>query len=159
MFTYACGSSYLTTPNAWVAGSFFGTTGMSNGVAAVNNFMAIANVGLYTDPNGTGIPPEFELPDHAAELARCMRYWQQVTYFQSFNCASGINYHTSMTFPVVPRSTPTLSGVNRGASSFPTAVGTLTWFGDPATVRENRAASATSTGGNYGSTITANARM
>jgi hypothetical protein len=72
----ACGTGYLGTANVWTASSIQGATGMTNGMAAANVF-ELFDVGLYADPYKTGVAPPFVMPDFAAELRHCQRYWSK----------------------------------------------------------------------------------
>jgi len=71
----AVGTTYQTAPNVWTAGVFYGVTGQTNGVATNGNVFELFDVGLYLDPLATGVPPRWEMPDEAAELLACRRYW------------------------------------------------------------------------------------
>jgi hypothetical protein len=141
----------------WSAGSFLGATGISNGLAALNTF-EIFDAGLHVDPDKTGLPPKWELPDEPTEQLACMRYWQQSYLYFSGSATSASTYYALCSLPAVPRAGVALSGTNGGVSSFPATVGPLTFIA-PFSVREGRAASATAAAGVFATVITADARM
>jgi hypothetical protein len=75
-FTWGTGTTYATaTEGAWVAGNFLGKTGMTNGLATVNNTFDVADVGLYFDPNNTGLAPPWEAVDEHTAHNDSLRYW------------------------------------------------------------------------------------
>lgn len=74
----AAGTTYQTTPNQWMPGNFLGFAGMSNLANTASQSIALGQVGLYLDPDGSGIPPVWECPDFTEELFACMRYWEKV---------------------------------------------------------------------------------
>ena len=49
---------------------------MSNGVGVVQTFQ-VWDIGLYADPDKTGLAPPFEIEDYATTLAKCMRYYER----------------------------------------------------------------------------------
>jgi hypothetical protein len=127
----------------WQAGSFYSTSAVSNGMATASNTFDLFDVGLYLDPSGSGIPPAWEMPDEAAELIACKRYYQQwgeiaytmiaVIQCMSTTAAAGtLNLPVSMRIPPTSNSSgnfavfgsagaaiaATLSGTNVSSSSF-----------------------------------------
>ena len=58
----------------WQTGNKTCAPGQVNGTSATGNF-AITNVGLYLDPDNTGVAPKWQMPDEAEELRACQRYW------------------------------------------------------------------------------------
>lgn len=75
-FSIACGSTYQTTPGAWQAGNYLGTASMSNGIGTTSATFGLRRVGLYADPDETGVAPPFVLPDYDDDLRSCQRYWE-----------------------------------------------------------------------------------
>jgi hypothetical protein len=76
---FAAGTTYQTAPGIWTAGTFFGATGQTNGIGVtgtwyIQDFAVYDATGFATD---TG--PPFVVPAYEQELARCMRYYQQVS--------------------------------------------------------------------------------
>lgn len=73
-FGLSAGSTFQTTAGAWGAGSFFATSLQSNFAGTAGNVAHFFDVGLYA---GSLPPATFQVPDFAAELAACMRYWEK----------------------------------------------------------------------------------
>jgi hypothetical protein len=74
----AIGSTFIAAAdNVWAAGNFLGAPGQTNIAATANKFLYISDFALYADPDNTGLPPPWEAPDYATELARCMRYFEK----------------------------------------------------------------------------------
>jgi hypothetical protein len=115
--TLACGTTYLAAAG-WNSGNFLGVTGMSNGLAAVQSFQ-IWDIGLYADPDKTGLAPSFEVPDYATELAKCQRYFwandrPRVSY--GYNTVSG-RESIFVDFPGFMRTIPTVTSVFGGLNA------------------------------------------
>ena len=72
-FVRASGANFLGVAG-WQAGEKFAVAGQTNGFGAAGIF-DITDVGLYLDPDNTGLPPKWEMPDEAEELRACQRYW------------------------------------------------------------------------------------
>lgn len=159
-FVFACGPSLHTpTPGVWVSGNYIGVAGMTNGVAAVNNYLEIANVGLYLDPDSTGQAPPWEEPDEAEELAACQRYYQTVyTMWSGRVNATAMTMYAPTTFVAPCRPGSVFSGVSSNATNFPATTGTLVGINNG--VREQRVSNAsTDTIGVYSSGVTINGRL
>lgn len=75
----ACGSTYQGV-EGWQAGNIYGTSGVSNGMGTQGNVFQIFDVGLYLDPDETGVAPAWELPDAAEEERGCKRFWRNTFY-------------------------------------------------------------------------------
>lgn len=76
IFTFATGSTYQTTADAWQSGFYFGTSSTSNGIGTTSDVFEIFDVGLYADPDSTGLAPRFELPHYDTDLQECQRYYR-----------------------------------------------------------------------------------
>lgn len=154
----AAGTTFIApADNAWAAGNFYASPGQANLAAVANKVLRFTDVGLYADPDNTGLPPPWEVPDYATELVKCQRYWQQFSNYFMGNVTTGIQYGaTTMTSSM--RTTPVISGVNGGASGFPGSAGT---FDYPLArlAREQRTSNATTNGAVFYSLVTLNARM
>jgi hypothetical protein len=75
-FALASGTTYQTpTANQWLAGNFLQQTGMASLLSAGSKAFTLSKVGLYLDPDATGKAPPWTMPDFAAELAACQRYY------------------------------------------------------------------------------------
>jgi hypothetical protein len=73
-FVYAAGSTYVGVAG-WQTGNKLVVPAQTNGAAVTNKGLYITDVGLYADPDNTGLPPPWEVPDYATELNKCRRYW------------------------------------------------------------------------------------
>jgi hypothetical protein len=160
-FTTMCGSTYITAPGAWTAGNFIAGTGIGNMFTVASTGIDFANVGLYLDASGSGLPPAWEMPDEAAELAACMRYWEKQNVVGTTWCGnstSGIGYTAVGRWLAAKRIAPTVTGTSTVASGFPATTGSLT-APDISVFYEARTANAAVNGAQYSSNITGNARM
>jgi hypothetical protein len=107
-WSVATGSTYTTSTAGWQAGNFLSITGATNGIAAANTFH-LFDVGLYADPNSTGVAPTWVTPDYASELTACKRYWESVGF--TFVTIANPYYNTAW-FRATKRVQPALSLVN-----------------------------------------------
>jgi hypothetical protein len=107
-FTLAAGSTGLAPTTGWQAGNFTGVTGMSNGLAAVQSFQ-IWDLYFGADPDKTGVPPVFEVPDYATELAKCLRYYEAGNYSFIGYQAAGSTIAGSIPFLASKRATPSMT--------------------------------------------------
>jgi hypothetical protein len=139
----------------WSSANAWGHASASNGAGALNTF-ELFDVGLYLDPNATGVPPPWVMPDEAQELEACERYYYKTGGMFSGSATNGSTYYISSQKPTM-RITPAYSGVNLYNNGFPAAIGSFedrgTWYD------EYRTCSATVTQGAYMSNHTLNARM
>lgn len=118
-FALMSGSNFIGV-EGWQAGSKIGASGMSNSVAAANQGVYFRNVGLYLDPQNTGVAPPFQPPDYTQELAACTRYYYKVsggvsgTLINAGAIASGAGVagYGSWLFPVRMRISPSLVFTN-----------------------------------------------
>jgi hypothetical protein len=103
-FALAAGSTYQTaTPNQWVAGNFYSTPG-TGGTGAISLYLnegGISDVGLYPDPEGTGVPPPLIGRPFETELVTCQRYWRfiQTAMASGYAAAGGAVYAN---YPLTP---------------------------------------------------------
>ena len=153
---FAAGTTYQTATKGWQTGQKMAHNSATNGVAGANASFYLYDVGLYRDPLNTGVPPRWQMPDEAEELRACQRYYEKVDFIFSGNVTSSGVYYSFAYYKERKRTIPSLTGVNYLNTGFPTAVTTLTGGNDYA--QESRTANAT-TNGNFGSTVTASARM
>jgi len=105
-WTIASGPSFIGVAG-WNAAGLFATASNTNGMATAGNVFELYDVGLYLDPQNTGVAPRWEMPDYADELLTCMRYWyiQQYHMRMSFPTASGF-LNDTLYFPVPMRIGP-----------------------------------------------------
>ena len=143
------------------APGLFGMAGNSNGLAGANDRFELFDVGLYLDPDNTGLAPKWEMPDEAEELRACQRYWEKnagsgnTTRFNA-NVTSGTAYSVNQLFSTVKRAAPAVALTNIYNLSFPVTVGSTGI--DAAGFYEVRTANATGAG-QFNSNWVANARM
>jgi hypothetical protein len=155
----AAGASNLGSLG-WQAGSFFSFSGAANLFAINGQTFDLFDVGLYLDPDGTGLPPPFQVPAYDDDLRACMRYYNASLYaiYSGGSPASGAIRYTSV--PVSPpmRTAASMSGATVGQVAFPAAVGTLAWIAG--CIREARTSNAVDVNnGHFHSNYIANARM
>ena len=108
----ANGATTYGIDNAWNAGAPLLAGPITNWLSAVGQNFEITNVGLYLDPNATGVPPPWQMPDEAQELAACQRYFCKADIDQTYHglVASVTQWYEAVRFPVPMRAAPTLSG-------------------------------------------------
>lgn len=83
-FTAACGANFMAAAdNAWQTGNLLGAPGQINAAATASKNLYISDLGVYADPDNTGLPPPYEIPDYTLELTGCMRYWRVFSVSQS----------------------------------------------------------------------------
>jgi len=157
-FVFAAGTTFTTSGTGWQAGNFIAPTGITNGAATTNNTFYIRNIGLYLDPQNTGVAPAWQMPDYTEELIKCQRYFANNLLSQfAGNVTSGVGYYGIGAFPVFTRTTPAVTGVHENSYSFPTSPGSYSIVGGTS-VRELRTANQSGSG-HFSSIMTANARM
>jgi len=108
----SCGATYLTAnTGVWQAGNFFAPTNITNGMATAGNQFMITDVGLYVDPGNTGLPPPFQVPDTARELAACSRYYCKTACTgRGYVGGAGYFVETFVYWPAIMRTAPTTAG-------------------------------------------------
>lgn len=158
-FAFASGTTFhAPAANVWAAANYLAAAGISNGAGVLNNTFEIFDVGFYADPNGTGVPPAWEAPDPAAELALCQRYYQEIYGIAWSNSViNGQGMYCNTSFAVPPRPGAAASGVNSINSSTAATVGALNIILN--SLRELRTFTAAANAGGYATTYTINARM
>jgi hypothetical protein len=117
IFTFAVGSNYQTTADAWQAGNYFGTATQSNGIGTTSDVFEIFDVGLYADPDSTGLAPRFELPHYDTDLKECQRYYQEVIMsLRDYATVVGSFHEYGQGWLVQMRANPSVSTKTTGAS-------------------------------------------
>jgi len=118
--TLASGSSFQGSDNYWNNGAYVGSYSQTNGIGAAANTFDIFDVGLYADPQSAGAPPAWQMPDEAAELMACQRYYYKhdlSTFSVNFNGYAASCYSTLLLhWPVDMRVVPTATLVATGAT-------------------------------------------
>jgi len=79
-FVMAVGPTYQGVVGWNSTNPYMGTAANTNGMATVGNVFELFDVGLYLDPDNTGLPPRFEVPDYADELLACQRYYEKADF-------------------------------------------------------------------------------
>jgi len=98
--TYATGSTYQTTADAWQAGNYLGTSSTANGIGTVSDVFQTSDLGLYADLDSTGVPPPFILPNYGVDMQNCQRFYArlaaQVLISSVASVYPGRNFPTQM---------------------------------------------------------------
>jgi hypothetical protein len=126
--TLATGTTYQAPSTGWNAGNFIGTAAISNGMGTAGNVFELFDVGLYLDPQNSGVAPRWQMPDYAEELRACQRY-----YFKNSPITTGsVQYATGsqtnafvgfVPFHVPMRTTPAVGVVTSPAAVNSTNLG------------------------------------
>lgn len=124
----AAGTTYQGVAG-WQAGGFIGTSANTNGMGTAGNVFELFDVGLYLDPQATGVAPPWQMPDEAQELAACMRYYEMATA-TIYGYQSTGTIMTWLAFKARKRVTPAASILNFSSSSNATAPAIYDLSGD-----------------------------
>lgn len=156
--TLAAASNAIGVPG-WQGPTPLAVPGQVNFMSSTSNGFILQSVGLYLDPNNTGIPPAWEMPDEAQELAACQRYWRSM--FSGDLLVSG--YMTAggpifAGYPLVPPMRVTPTHAFTGSPTYSNASGINVNGINSVFVRHS--VTVTAAGSAYGySAATLNARM
>jgi hypothetical protein len=113
LITIATGSTNVGV-TGWQAGNKIAAPGQLTSLAASSTY-SIADVGLYADPNNTGLPPPWAAPDFVSELAACKRYWQLIQQDQvGYASAAAAYFGSTYSFPSTMRVNPTIAALSAG---------------------------------------------
>jgi hypothetical protein len=108
VFTFACGTTYQNTADAWHTGNFFATANQVNVMDNTANDFFLTGVQLEPGPVAT----PFEQRPIGTEFALCQRYYQsQYVHMQSPAAAGMI---VPVYFSVPMRATPTATLLSSG---------------------------------------------
>jgi len=125
-FTFATGSTYQTTADAWQAGDYIGTASTSNGIGTTSDVFEIFDVGLYADPDSTGLAPRFELPHYDTDLQECQRYYHKgFVSIRAYATGTGHIFANRAYFPNSMRVAPVMAGPSGGLVSGNISTNTL----------------------------------
>ena len=120
-FCTACGTTYGGGTAGWQASNKLAIAGQVNMAVAANKNIIIADVGLYADPQNTGLAPPFEVPDFSTDLLECQRYYEVVGMTLSHSADGAYPYTNTAFWKASKRVAPTLAVVagslNGGAVS------------------------------------------
>lgn len=106
-FTFACGPNGVGAASVWQAGAQVATAANTNGMATAGNVFELFDVGLYLDPDATGLPPKWQMPDDAQELKACQRYYAVYDAVQLVQ--TDANVQPQMLLPVGCRVSPAVA--------------------------------------------------
>jgi len=108
-FTAGAGSNYRASGVGWQAGNLYAGPNQSNLLAGAGNALFVAKVGLYADPNMTGVAPEFQVPNYEDDLQDCLRYWYKL--YRAAGEVSGVSagFRLASTHPTPMRAVPALT--------------------------------------------------
>lgn len=122
----ACGTTWGGGAAGWQVASKIAIAGQVNMAATANKNLWIGDVGLYADPDSTGIAPPFEVPGYNEDLFACCRYYEK---------QSSVLFVTSPNFnqrswAANKRVAPTVSasGFNGGSGATVAATDNNGWF-------------------------------
>jgi len=128
-FVWAAGSTYNNAALGWQAGSKYATSVQVNMAAALQQGH-ITDVGLYLDPDKTGLAPKWQAPDYAAELLACQRYWVKHLNLTASGIATGasqtIFFDTILSTPMRVSPAVNVSNTSNGNSTGVANSGTTT---------------------------------
>ncbi|MCZ0734600.1 DUF2793 domain-containing protein [Phreatobacter sp. AB_2022a] len=116
--TLACGANFFGTLG-WNTADTMSTAAQINGLGSTSNVFEIGDIDLYPDISGIGSVRPFVVPDPAAELLRCLRYYEKslpadknpgspTNLFNQYPMPNGGMYAT-VRFKVQMRASPTVS--------------------------------------------------
>ena len=145
---FACGTTFQGAAG-WQAGNKLGMAGHGNIGSVANWNLSIGDVGLYADPNLTGVAPEFQMPLYEDDLRDCMRYWYRAYGLRGINSSTTTGNRLAAPHPVPMRATPALAmGAVRlyDGSAAPTTTSIATVATDPQHVEMNGIASGLTAG-------------
>jgi len=114
-FTAGAGSTYKASGVGWQAGNFYAGPNQTNFLATASGALNLARVGLYLDPNNTGVAPPWQMPDYAQELAACQRYW--CTQHLSMGGSAVGNMNVGFALPATMRVLPAAALLAAGSVS------------------------------------------
>ncbi len=86
--TMAAGSSNVGVAG-WQNSVKFAPPGCLNLADTSGNSLYVTDVGLYVDPDNTGVPPPFEHPNWETALKTCQRYYEKSYEYQTQVTSSG----------------------------------------------------------------------
>ena len=111
LFSLGQSASFQTTPNAWTAGDYKGSSGAVSVVATTGATWQLTGVQLEVGSSATN----FAYRSYGTELALCQRYYQNVMYSGPYaNSTVGqdhgsAQYRFPFTFPQIMRSSPSIT--------------------------------------------------
>lgn len=173
IFSISVGTTFQTaTTGAWLSGNFLGTS-LIGSYPTSNQGIYIAEVGLYADPNNTGLAPPYEIPPVSIAMRDSLRYWAKcygavgIGYTVAGQTPVRASYPNQAVMRVAPSATlagtltswdqatnPTVNGLNTVYSN--------TYYNEftfSSTAVQNLGRAATILGGSAANYVAMNARM
>jgi hypothetical protein len=111
MFGLGTGSSFLASPNAWVAGTYFGATGQTNIISTSGATFYITGVQIEKG----NVATSFDVLPYGTELNLCLRYYWRLNTtgsnspFASGNAENTTRGYINLTLPQPMRTQPSCS--------------------------------------------------
>lgn len=93
----------------WQSGYFISAPGCSDGWAVLGNVFELFDVGLYLDPDNTGVPPPWQMPDESDALRECQRYWCAGYGMRGRSSSATVIGYASAPLPVPMRTAPAIA--------------------------------------------------
>lgn len=155
-FMLAAGTTYQVAANTWSASNSLTTSNQVNACDSTSNVFILSQIKLEVGSVATYFQPNLT----SRELADCQRYYQSSNGFKSFfagNVTSGVTYYTNVYFNTIMRTVPTVILTNANSAGFPAV--SANSYPTLAGFTEDRLCNATTNGGLYGSTWTADAEL
>ena len=124
-FGLMAGITYQQAAGSWGTGNVIGSPNQFNFMGTVNNVFELFDVGLYEG----NVAPPFQVPDYAAELTLCQRYYQQI----SASSLPVVGFADSVVAPLI------YTAVLRGSPTitFPYTDASFTTSGSPGAAQWN----------------------
>jgi|SRR5262245_11181539 len=110
-WTIGMGPDSTSATAGWQDGSYLALTGQTNGFATVNNTFELFDVGLYLDPDLTGLPPPWESPPESQAMLDGQRYWCKSPALRGISQPATQLSRAGLTYPVVMAANPTITEV------------------------------------------------
>jgi hypothetical protein len=103
----AVGSSYIGTDGVWQAGDLRAAAGITNNVGTVGNTFELSDIGLYPDPDATGIAPPWIAPEFQNDLLESRRFYNilYTIVIETSGLSQSITFPDMRTVPVVTNTT------------------------------------------------------
>jgi len=106
----AAGTTYQGL-DGWQAGNICATAAQTNFMGTGSATFELFDAGLYVDEAGSGVAPAWEYPDIGREVARCQRYYEQVSNMWTGQIVATGAYSAPSFFLVEKRAAPTATSV------------------------------------------------
>ena len=110
-FGLAVGTTYRSSANnTWlVTTSTHGAFGSDNGAATAGTTLEIFDIGLYLDPDKTGVAPKWEAPSEMQNMTDCLRYWYPLRSARGASNSATLGGRLAAPHPVMMRANPAIA--------------------------------------------------